>query len=142
MKKLTVLAALLAVSIAAYAGPYFAVEQNLIAAEADFVGGYSFNETIGLSALSLHGDAWIGIENLWVYPWALDAGVNFGFSLADKEYRTVFEFDVDMEFGLFPGADVDDLTLTLTGYPTSNLTIYGAISFWPWEPVIGLECEW
>ena len=147
MKKLTALAfVVLAFAFAAYAGPYFVAEQNPLTVEATVLAGYDFDEPIGLTQFSIHGDGFAVIDDFWAYPWDISSGFEIGFAVAetlDEGYgRDVFGVDLAMEFLMLPIAAVEELEVTISGYPSVHTTVYASVSFWPFEPLIGVECRW
>jgi len=147
MKKLTTLAlVVMAIAFAAYAGPYFVAEQNPLVADAMVLAGYDFDEPIAMGQFSIHGDGFGIIDNLWAYPWDIAGGFTLGFNIAesiDEGYgRDVFGVDLDMSYLLLPIAVVESLQVTINGYPSLHTTVYASVSFWPFEPLVGVECRW
>ena len=160
MKKLiSVLAVLAIFGAAAFAGPYFEVGLNPLAADTALTfGWYEEANNIDLSGVSITGDIYAVNENLWVYPtpWMFGGELGVGsdwvwFSLAsDITLRPQPDW-TEKSF-----LDLWQTTLKVTGYPSDVVTIWGSIEagfdvekigsvltgIWNFVPIVGIRCEW
>ena len=159
----TVLAAaaiLAAVSLSAWAGPYFIAEQNPLLPEAFIEVGWDFSAPfVDMSNMSISGGVYTINDNLWEYqtPWI--GGVDLGFAWCNDAARDVFAIDLGMKVQVIPlpWPDYVELetwttSISLVGYPSAVVTIYGEVNLiyeaakwvgiWKFEPLIGIECHW
>jgi hypothetical protein len=169
MKKLTafVLLAFALVTMTAYAGPYFIIEQNPLAPEAALQAGWDFSagwlsydtgETTRYTNFGVLGDFYIENDNVWLYPTPWIAGFDLGFLCGDA-FRVDFGMNIITDPTAWPtyiAVDTWTTEITATGYPSSIVTVWGTATFvydlikvggiwtgvWTFTPVIGLECHW
>lgn len=158
------LLAVLVIGVAGFAGPYFEVEQNPIALETSFVVGYDFTSHYMVPGdpvvwpqkplFSVAGDLHATNDNVWVYPtpWAFGGFFSIGNPWVDFKLGTDLQLDPSA-WPTYVGLDLWETTLTVTGYPSPFVTVYGAMTFayehisgpvWAWaiDPVIGIKCHW
>jgi len=159
MRRLTALViALAAIAFAAYAGPYFVVENEGLLLEPSLVAGWTFDAPfVDWTNLSISGDFYFVCDNLASYQTqSLTAGYSFGFAFANTDGRDVFEFGLAMEVTLDPtgwpnslGLTTWETTIGFEGYPSDIVTLYadfdltfGPGAVWNISPTFGLECYW
>ena len=166
MKTLTALVAIFVLSLAAYAGPYFVIENEGLTLQPSLDVGWEFEAPfVNFTNLSISGDFFVTNDNLAAYPTPWIGGFALDFAFANDGGRDVFEIGLGMDVGLLPAPwpeyvelDTWTTTIAIAGYPSSIVTIYGAIDLaydvtnppgpggwvgvWNFIPTIGLECRW
>jgi len=167
LKKLTAIAAILAVSIVAYAGPYFIIEQNPIDLDASMVVGWDFDAPfINFTNLGVYGDFNVENDNVWVYPTPWILGGELGLAwFSEALALDCFEIGVATDLILAPAAwpeyvELDSWTTSfeIIGRPSRVVTLYanadfvfevtnppGPVGFtglWTFLPRVGIEGHW
>lgn len=150
MKRVLIVLALLALATTAYAGPYFEIEQNPILPDAELIAGWDFSVPfVDMTNLSVSGDFFVINEDLWVYPTPWFGGFDLGFAWVNDIGRDVFEVRFGLDAQIVPALNDWALEVAVYGYPSSDVTLWGAIALdqaapgaWPFVPTVGIECHW
>lgn len=160
------LVCVMGLGLAAFAGPYFVIENVGVVLQPGLVVGWDFEaKYIDSSNLSVTGDFHAASENLLMYPNPWIGGFDIGLSWRTIERSDVFAVDLSMDVVTTPlpwpaYVELDTWTtgITFTGKPNDIVTIWGTAEFvyalvnppgppgwvgvWTFIPTIGLECYW
>ena len=158
MKGLTAFVAILAIAtLAAYAGPYFEIENVGLVLEPSFLAGWDFDVPfVEFTNMSISGDFYVTNDDLIAYPspWLI-GGFDLGFSFCNAVARDWIEVGLGMDMKLKRKTDTTAklkswaTTLSVESYPSDVVTIYGLVecdyvigtATWTFTPTIGLECR-
>jgi len=148
MKKIIVMVlAVLMLSITAFAGPYFTLENDGAAIAPTFTGGADFSVST-VDGPRVFGDAH------WDLPMNdAIASIGVGYSGIKAEVETLLDFNKNLNRLL-----EWDTSFTITGYPFTGIKVWGGVSFnydltphyvhswwdpiWALVPVFGIEGRW
>ena len=159
MKRIAIALALCTLAFAAYAGPYFEVENVGLYLQPSVLLGCDFYAPfVDYTNLSISGDFYVINDNLAVNPTPWIGGFNLDFAFCNEVARDVFEVGLGMDIELVPAETVLEFA-TLTSwttdigfdwYPSDIATFYGIVGCkydlidqqWDFTPTIGLEVHW
>ena len=146
MKKIIVMVlAVLMLSITAFAGPYFILENDGATISPTFTGGSDFSVAV------LEGPRVFGDIHGDLPANDVTGSIGVGFSGIEAEVETVLDFKANYVFNGW------DTSFTITGKPFPGIKVWGGVSFnytairigsprtpkgWALVPVFGIEGRW
>lgn len=151
------LACVIGLGIAAFAGPYFSLENTTLVLSPTLTMGVDFAASLGyeIPTPTLSGDFYTVIPNILAEldpetPWEFGAEIGISLEHMDCDFEVYFAVNPDDYPDSVEIVEDSAISLILTGKPGYPVEVWGGVELvyddrldqWELAPVFGIEVHW